>query len=292
MSQLLDGHKAAEKIYQEIEETLLRIAHRKPPTLATVLTTDNPASHSYVSRKVLACKKHGFRSEQHRIVPKDDKELLTLIDELNKDDEIDGILVQLPLPPHIDEQKILEHIAPEKDVDGFHPLNAGRTLIDDKDAFCPCTPIGIHSLLQANNISIEGKHVVIIGRSHIVGRPLASLFLQNRPECNATVTVCHRHTRNLKELTLQADILIAAIGRPHFITKDMVKEGSVVVDVGINRIEDKNTKSGFRVVGDVDFENVKDKCYAISPVPGGVGPMTIASLLQNTLKSFLRRRKL
>ncbi|MBS0655499.1 MAG: bifunctional 5,10-methylenetetrahydrofolate dehydrogenase/5,10-methenyltetrahydrofolate cyclohydrolase, partial [Verrucomicrobia bacterium] len=223
------------------------------------------------------------------ITPQTTVDMLTLVDQLNDDDTVDGILIQLPLPDHIESVQVLERIRPAKDVDGFHPVNLGKVLLGKSDAFYPCTPLGIKVLLEQYKIDLKGKHVVIVGRSNIVGKPLAAMLVQNAPGCNATVTVAHSYTQNLKEVTLSADVLVAAIGKPHFITADMVRPGAVVVDVGINKVEDPTKRSGFRLVGDVDYAHVLPKVQAITPVPGGVGPMTIAMLLQNTVKSFFVR---
>ncbi|HXF29400.1 MAG TPA: bifunctional 5,10-methylenetetrahydrofolate dehydrogenase/5,10-methenyltetrahydrofolate cyclohydrolase, partial [Chlamydiales bacterium] len=261
----------------------------RPATLAAVLTTKHPASHTYVNRKVKACREVGINSQVFHLEPSSTLELLHFIDTLNHDPAIDGILVQLPLPSKIKLLEVLERIDPLKDVDGFHPLNAGKVLLQDPTAFYPCTPLGIKELLLAYNIETAGRHVVILGRSNIVGKPLATLMMQDAPGCNATVTVAHSRSRHLRTICQSADILVTAIGHAHRIGPDLIPDGCVVVDVGINKIEDPTTKSGYRIVGDVDFHAVKDKCTAITPVPGGVGPMTIAMLLKNTLKSFLLR---
>lgn len=283
---LLDGHKIAHEIQKEIQE-LLTQATSRPPCLAAILTTKNPGSLTYVSRKVKACHAVGIHSHVFHLEPKNTRELVSFIHKLNEDTSIDGILIQLPLPPHIDLLEILQAVDPKKDVDGFHPLNVGKALMQDPTAFYPCTPLGIQVLLERSNIPIVGQHVVIVGRSNIVGKPLATLLLQNRKNCNATVTVLHSHSKDIPSITRLADILVVAIGHPHYIQADMVREGATVVDVGINRIADTSKERGYRIVGDVDFTAVKPKCRAITPVPGGVGPMTIAMLLQNTVKSFL-----
>jgi methylenetetrahydrofolate dehydrogenase (NADP+) / methenyltetrahydrofolate cyclohydrolase len=285
---LLDGHKIAHTIHEEIKNELNRPLSRRP-CLACVLTTKHPSSATYVARKVKACHEVGIESQVFHLEPHSTKELLDFIDKLNSDPLVDGILIQLPLPPRIHLLEVLQRVDPLKDVDGFHPLNAGKVLLQDPTAFHPCTPLGIKILLERHEIDIAGKHVVILGRSNIVGKPLATLLMQDAPGCNATVTVAHSRSKNLKEIARSADVLIAAIGKPKKITADWVKEGAVVVDVGINKIEDPSTKSGFRIVGDVDYEEVKAKCFAITPVPGGVGPMTIAMLLKNTLKSYFQR---
>jgi methylenetetrahydrofolate dehydrogenase (NADP+)/methenyltetrahydrofolate cyclohydrolase len=276
---ILDGKLVARRIHDELKEELKSISGR-PPCLAAVLTSDHPASHTYVKRKAAACKEVGITSRVIQIAPNTTKDVLDLIDKLNNDQEVDAILVQLPLPSHIDLMQVLERVDPKKDVDGFHPINVGKTLLGDPTALFPCTPQGIKVLLQHYNIDVQGKHVVIVGRSNIVGRPLASLLLQNAKGANATVTVAHRFTHNLEEITRAADILVAAVGQPNLIRGPMVKEGAVIVDVGINRTED------MQIVGDVLFSEVAPRSSAITPVPGGVGPMTIAMLLANTLRCY------
>ncbi len=277
---ILSGKEVATHIQAELTETIQTLA--RPPGLAVILLGDNPSSATYVNMKRKACEAVGIRSLFHPL-PKttNEHDLLQLIETLNQDPEVDGILVQLPLPNHIDPVHVIEAIDPKKDVDGFHPVNLGKIVAGLDDGFIPCTPFGIKMLLDYYNIPIKGKHVVIAGRSAIVGKPLASLLMQNKPGYNATVTVVHSRTPNIAALTAQADILIAAIGSPRFITSTMVKEGAVVIDVGI-------TKEEKRLIGDVDFENVEKKCHAITPVPGGVGPMTVAMLLYNTLLSYQR----
>ncbi len=279
---ILSGKEAADHIHAQIKQTIEQL--ESPPGLAVVLLGENPSSHTYVNMKRRACEKVGIRSFFHHLPDSTtENELLLLVEKLNRDPHTDGILVQLPLPGHIDPISIVEAIAPNKDVDGFHPVNLGKVIAGLGDGFIPCTPLGIKHLLEYYHIGVEGKHVVIVGRSAIVGKPLAALFMQNAPGCNATVTVVHSRTPNPQNFTRQADILIAAVGIPRFIKADMVKEGAVVVDVGINREEG-------RLVGDVDFENVEKKCKAITPVPKGVGPMTVAMLLHNTLLAFQRNR--
>lgn len=279
---LLDGKKLALKLEEAYKQLLLE-AVKPPPTLAVVLVGDNPASHLYVNNKAKACQRVGITSKRMNLSEETtENQLLELIHQLNSDPEINGILVQLPLPEQIDPTKITRAVAPEKDVDGFHPLNLGKLLLGDSDGFCPCTPLGIQLLLNHSEISISGKRVVIVGRSNIVGKPLAALLMQKKEAANATVTLAHSQSEGLTSLCQEADILISAIGKAHFITEERVKEGAVVVDVGINRIDGK-------LVGDVDFDNVKNKVAAITPVPGGVGPMTIAMLLYNTIKSYSRR---
>ena len=265
--------------------TTWTVAGKKTPHLAAVLVGNNPASESYVGSKIKACEKVGFKSTLVRLETSiSQEELLAEVRKLNNDADIDGILVQLPLPAQVDEEKITEAISPEKDVDGFHPVNIGR-MVKGLPAHLPATPYGILLLLERYKIETAGKHCVVVGRSNIVGTPISILLSRNTYPGNCTVTITHSKTKNLKEICRQADILIAAIGRPDFITADMVKEGAVVIDVGINRVEDPSKKSGFRLKGDVDFENVSGKCSYITPVPGGVGPLTIAALMLNTVNA-------
>lgn len=285
MANIIDGTAIAAQVRADVRAQVdaWRAAGHRAPYLAVILIGDNPASASYVRGKTKAAAEAGIESDTltyDSSMPEAD--LLQLVADLNTDDRVDGILVQLPLPPHIDEQKVIRAIDPDKDVDGFHPVNVGRLLIG-QPGFPPATPAGIIELLRRSNIETRGKHAVVIGRSNIVGKPVANLLLQ--PGTDATVTVCHSRTRNLPEITRQADILIAAIGRPGFITADMVKEGAAVIDVGVNRVEDASRPRGYRLTGDVDFEAVREKAGWITPVPGGVGPMTIAMLLQNTMKA-------
>lgn len=284
---LIDGKIISSQFEQELARRaeLLRQEKGITPGLAVVLVGNDPASEFYVKSKVKACERLGFKSVKHAL-PSDTTELdlLSLIDELNNDITIHGILVQLPLPKHINEQHVIERISPQKDVDGFHPISVGRMVIG-LPAPAPCTPAGILQMLIYCNIETKGKEVVIIGRSNIVGKPLANLMMQKRKGGDAIVTVAHSAAKDLRQITLRADILVAAIGRPNFITADMIKEGAVVIDVGINRLEDLNTQKGYRIVGDVDFENVKNKCSAITPVPGGVGLMTIVMLMNNTISA-------
>jgi methylenetetrahydrofolate dehydrogenase (NADP+)/methenyltetrahydrofolate cyclohydrolase len=285
MSNILDGKATSLEVQKEIAaEVQKRISTGgKKPHLAAVLVGEDAASKAYVGHKVKACEAVGLEST---IIRRDssvnEKELLDIVKELNEDVEIDGFIVQLPLPDHIDTQKVIEAVDPSKDVDGFHPENVGRMALG-LPTFRPATPAGVMTLLERYGVKTEGMHAVVIGRSDIVGNPMSALLSMNTEPGNCTVTQCHSRTKNLKEHTLRADILITAIGRPHFITADMVKEGAIVVDVGINRIDDASRKSGSRLTGDVDFDNVAPKCNWITPVPGGVGPMTIATLLQNTL---------
>ncbi|CEN37714.1 bifunctional methylenetetrahydrofolate dehydrogenase/methenyltetrahydrofolate cyclohydrolase FolD [Capnocytophaga cynodegmi] len=282
---LLDGKKTSEQIKQEIAEEVKEIKAKggKVPHLAAVLVGTDGASLTYVGSKVKACEKVGFDSTLIELPAEiTEAELLKKIEELNKNPEIDGYIVQLPLPKHIDSQKVLMAVDPEKDVDGFHPANFGKIALD-MEAFIPATPFGIMELLKRHNVGTKGKHVVVVGRSHIVGRPMSILLSQKGNPGNATVTLTHSYTPNLKEITQQADIIIMALGIPEFLKADMVKEGATVVDVGITRLKDENAPKGYRIVGDVDFEQVKEKADYITPVPGGVGPMTIAMLLKNTL---------
>jgi methylenetetrahydrofolate dehydrogenase (NADP+)/methenyltetrahydrofolate cyclohydrolase len=288
MTHLINGKTIAAQIQNELLKKVVGLPGRKP-CLAMVLVGDHPPSKIYVARKEQACQETKFLSIVRNINSQiTEFELLSIIKSLNEDKAIDGILVQLPLPGHINPLTIALQIAPEKDVDGLNPVNAGKLLIGDSSGFVPCTPLGIKVLLEKAHISVEGKHVVILGRSNLVGKPLAALLMQNAAGANATVTVAHSQTRNLTDLCRSADVLVAAIGKPRFLTADMVKEGVVVVDVGINQIEDPSASKGRRIVGDVDFDSVKEKCSAITPVPGGVGPMTIAMLLSNTWKSFVK----
>ena len=286
-AEIIDGKKIAEDIRADLAKEIgeLKEKHGITPGLAVILVGENPASQVYVRMKNKACHKIGIYSEQHTMpVDVAEADVLKKIDELNNDDKIHGILVQLPLPSHIDTQKVIRTILPEKDVDGFHPVNMGKLLIG-LDGFKPCTPYGVQKMLIHSGVSIEGAHVVVVGRSNIVGKPVANILLQKQEYANATVTVCHSRTKDLARVTSQADILIAAIGRPEFITADMVKPGAVVIDVGVNRVDDPARERGYRLAGDVKFDEVSEKCKAISPVPGGVGPMTITMLLYNTTQS-------
>ncbi len=285
--QLIDGKKISQTVKDEIaEEVKKRIKNgKKVPHLAAILVGNDGGSKTYVAHKVKACEYVGFKST---LIEKDENvteaELLDLVDKLNKDEDIDGFIVQLPLPKHISEDKIIEAIDYKKDVDGFHPINVGRMMIG-LPTFVSATPFGIIELLKRYKIETSGKNCVIIGRSNIVGKPLANLLIQKAEQGNATVTVCHSRTKNLKEICANADILIAAMGSPDFVSADMVKPGAVVIDVGTTRVKSDKTKSGWKLKGDVKFDEVADKCSYITPVPGGVGPMTIVSLLSNTLKA-------
>jgi methylenetetrahydrofolate dehydrogenase (NADP+) / methenyltetrahydrofolate cyclohydrolase len=287
---IIDGKKIAEEIQQEIKATVKGI-HGRPPCLAVILVGDHPPSQIYVTRKTQACESVGIRSIKWALPAHTTlEELLSTIDQLNQDPTVDGILIQLPLPHHINPTIVTHHVHPEKDVDGFHPLNVGKMLIGETDGFLPCTPYGIQKLIERSAIEIAGKNVLMVGRSNIVGKPMAALLMQNTPGGNATVTIANRYSKDIKSLCLFSDMIIVAIGQPNFITADMVKEGAVVIDVGINKIDDPTKKSGYQIVGDVDFVNVAPKCSYITPVPGGVGPMTIAMLLHNTLKGRMKIR--
>ncbi len=290
--QLIDGKKTATEIKQEIAAEVAAMTANgvKRPHLAAILVGHDGGSETYVANKVKSCAECGFESSLLRF--EDDiteEQLLEEVRKLNENDDIDGFIVQLPLPKHIDEQRIIEAVNPDKDVDGFHPVNVGRLSIG-LPGFKSATPAGIIELLRRYNIATSGKHVVVIGRSNIVGKPVASLLMQKGNPGDATVTVCHSRTANLPEITRQADIIIAAIGKPGFVTADMVKDGVTVIDVGTTRVPDATRKSGFRLCGDVDFESVSPKCEFITPVPGGVGPMTICSLMLNTLQAAKQRR--
>ncbi len=284
---IIDGKKIAEEIRKEIRTEVARMVddEDKSPHLAAVILGEDPASQTYVSGKEKACKSVGFMSSVYKLPENTtEKELLDLIAFLNQDPEIDGFIVQLPLPEHISEEKIIQSIDPSKDVDGFHPANLGR-MVSGLPSYLPATPYGIMQLLERSNIDTEGKHCVVLGRSNIVGTPISILLSRKANPGNCTVTICHSKTKDIKEIAASADILIAAIGQAEFVTADMVKKDAVVIDVGIHRIPSDKTKSGFRLIGDVKFDEVSKKCSYITPVPGGVGPMTITSLLQNTLKA-------
>ena len=284
---LLDGKAESAAIRSEIKAEVEEIVKKggRRPSLTAILVGDNPASKTYVANKEKACADAGFTSEVKRLPAETtEEELLGLIRNLNADPNVDGFIVQLPLPKHIDENKVIAAIDPSKDVDGFHPVSAGKMMLG-QDTFLPATPMGIMTLLERNKIETKGKSCVVLGRSNIVGRPMANLLSRKGYPGDCTVTMCHSRTKDIEKYTKEADIIVAAIGIP-FVKKEMVKEGAVVIDVGINSIEDNTRKSGYRLVGDVDFEKVAPKCSYITPVPGGVGPMTIASLLQNTLKAY------
>ncbi len=285
---LIDGKKVAADIRNELKEKISKAKSevKNIPGLVAILVGDDPASKIYVSRKGKACEEIGMRTQTEILSSSiSEEELLSVIDQYNANSDYHGILVQLPLPKHIDETHVIERISPQKDVDGFHPVNVGNLVIG-KDTFASCTPAGIQELLKRYEIPTEGKHVVVVGRSNIVGKPIANIMLQKQKFANSVVTVCHSAASDLGYYTRQADILIAAIGRADFITADMVKDGVVVIDVGINRIDAPHLPKGYRIVGDVEFETVSKKASYITPVPGGVGPMTIAMLLSNTFKAF------
>ena len=275
--QIIDGKKVSAEVKEEVRQRTLKLkeTHGITPGLAVVIVGDDPASRVYVNNKKKACELVGFKSEEYALPAETtQQELLNLVETLNNKDDINGILVQLPLPKHLDDKSVIAAINPKKDVDAFHAVNVGKIMLGEYD-FLPCTPAGVMEMLHFYNIEVSGKNCVVIGRSNIVGKPMAMLLLHE----NGTVTICHSRTKNLAEVTKQADILVAAVGRSKFVTADMVKDGAVVIDVGMDR--DENGK----LCGDVDFENVKDKCSYITPVPGGVGPMTIATLMKNTLKA-------
>ncbi len=287
--QLLDGKLASQAIRDDLKSKVseLKKLGSKVPHLAAVLVGKSGASETYVNSKVKSCEEIGFKSTLVKLEDTiSESELLEVINKLNYDNDVDGILVQLPLSKHISEEKVINLIAPPKDVDGFHPVSVGKMVLGS-ETFISATPYGILLLLQHYKIETKGKHAVVIGRSNIVGRPISILLSRNDETGNCTVTLCHSHTKNLKEICLQADIIIAALGKPEFLRADMVKEGAVVIDVGITRIADASKKSGYGLKGDVDFENVAAKCSYITPVPGGVGPMTIAALLMNTFKACM-----
>ncbi|MCR4718708.1 MAG: bifunctional methylenetetrahydrofolate dehydrogenase/methenyltetrahydrofolate cyclohydrolase FolD [Firmicutes bacterium] len=276
MAKIISGKEVSEEIKEQLKGEVEELKKQGIfPGLAVIIVGDDPASRVYVNNKKKACERIGIYSEEYALsADVSEDEILSLIDELNRKDSISGILVQLPLPKHISEKNVIERINPKKDVDAFHPVNVGKIMTGDYD-FVPCTPAGIMELIDRSGVLVEGKECVVIGRSNIVGKPMAMLLLHR----NGTVTVCHSRTKNLREKTKNADILVAAVGKPNFVTGDMVKEGAVVIDVGINRLENK------KLVGDVDFETAEKKAAAITPVPGGVGPMTIAMLMKNTVKA-------
>ena len=288
-AQIIDGKQVAADMRTELKDKVAKLKEKGiVPGLGVILVGEDPASKSYVTAKERACEEIGIYSDDNRL-PADtsQKDLMALVEKMNKDPKINGILVQLPLPKHLNEAEVLLAIDPDKDVDGFHPMNVGKMVVGEK-AFLPCTPHGVIQLLVRSGVKIEGAKVVIVGRSNIVGKPVANMLIQKNPTGNATVTVCHTRTKDLLSETKQADIIIAAAGRPNTVTADMVKDGVVVIDVGVNRVEDATKKRGYRLVGDVDFDAVKEKASLITPVPGGVGPMTITMLLYNTVESAKR----
>ncbi len=285
-AKILSGEAVSQAMRAEMAEEVARLKERNViPGLAVVLVGDDPASISYIKGKRRACKKIGIHSIEHNLdATVSEEEVVEVVNGLNADKTINGILVQLPLPGHLDEQKILSRIDPAKDVDGLHPVNLGKLLRSD-DGFLPCTPHGIQQLLLRSGIEIEGRHVVIVGRSILVGKSLANILLRKVPGANATVTVCHTGTQDIAQFTRQADIVVVVVGRPKTLTPDMISKGAVVVDVGVNKVSDPSRKLGYRLIGDVDFEGLCEKASAITPVPGGVGPMTITMLLHNTIRS-------
>ena len=288
-AQIIDGKQVAADMREELKKEVAKLKEQGVvPGLGVILVGEDPASKSYVTAKERTCEEIGIYSDDNRLAPDtSQQELMALVERMNKDPKIHGILVQLPLPKHLNETEVLLSIDPAKDVDGFHPMNVGKMVVGE-ESFLPCTPHGVIQLLVRSGVTIEGAEVVVVGRSNIVGKPLANMLIQKKPQRNATVTVCHTRTKDLAAHTRRADILIAAAGRPNTITADMVKDGVVVIDVGVNRVEDATKKRGYRLVGDVDFEAVKEKASLITPVPGGVGPMTITMLMYNTVESARR----
>ncbi len=288
-ARIIDGKQVAADIRAELKQEVARLKEQGVvPGLGVILVGEDPASVSYVTGKERTCDELGIYSDHHHL-PAETRQadLMALVRKMNADPKVNGILVQLPLPKHMDESEVLFAIDPAKDVDGFHPVSVGKMVVGEK-TFLPCTPHGVLHLLLRSGVKIEGSHVVIVGRSNIVGKPLANMLIQKSPTGNATVTVCHTRTNDLAHYTQQADIVVAAVGRPNTITADMVKDGVVVIDVGVNRVADASKKRGYRLVGDVDFEAVKEKASLITPVPGGVGPMTITMLMANTVESAKR----
>jgi methylenetetrahydrofolate dehydrogenase (NADP+)/methenyltetrahydrofolate cyclohydrolase len=288
-ARIIDGKQVAADIRAELKVEIARLQTRGiVPGLGVILVGDDPASQSYVTGKERACEEIGILSDDNRLPAQTSQEdVIALVQQMNGDRRLHGILVQLPLPRHLNESEVLRAIHPDKDVDGLHPVNIGKMVLGEK-AFLSCTPHGVVQLLVRSGVPIEGAHIIVVGRSNLVGKPLANMLIQKSPTGNATVTVCHTRTKDLAYHTRQADILVAAIGRPGTITADMVKDGAVVIDVGVSRVDDATKKAGFRLVGDVDFDAVKEKASLITPVPGGVGPMTITMLLYNTVESAQR----
>jgi len=291
MAKILDGKAISAEIRAELKTRVSELKEKGVvPGLGVLLVGDDPASRSYVTAKERACEEAGIYSKEVKLpAAATHDEILAVVEQLNTDDRIDGILVQLPLPDSAMEESVIKTILPEKDVDGFHPTNVGRMMMG-LPALLPCTPHGILQILKRSGIETSGAHVVVIGRSNIVGRPLLNLLSQKSDSGNATVTMCHTRTKNMADFTRQADIVIAAVGRPDTLTADMIKEGAVVIDVGVNRVKDDTKKRGYRLCGDVDFDPVAEKALAITPVPGGVGPMTITMLLANTVEAAIRRK--
>ena len=292
-AKIIDGKQIAADIREELKAEVAGLKEKGiVPGLGVILVGADPASQSYVTAKERACENIGIYSDDNRLSAEtSEEELLALVDQMNNDSKINGILVQLPLPKHINEAAILLAIDPDKDVDGFHPMSVGKMMVGE-DTFLPCTPHGIVQLLSRSGVETSGAHVVVVGRSNIVGKPVANMLLQKKEGANATVTLCHTRTKDLGYFTRQADIIIAASGWPNTITVDMVKDGVVVIDVGVNRVEDASRERGYRLVGDVDFDAVKEKAALITPVPGGVGPMTITMLLFNTVESAKRANQI
>jgi methylenetetrahydrofolate dehydrogenase (NADP+)/methenyltetrahydrofolate cyclohydrolase len=288
-AQIIDGKQVAADMRAELKEEVAKLKEQGiVPGLGVVLVGEDPASKSYVTAKEHTCEELGIYSDDNRLPAEtSQQDLIALVNRMNNDPKINGILVQLPLPKGLNESEVLLAIDPDKDVDGFHPMNVGKMMVGEK-AFLPCTPHGVIQLLLRSGVEIKGANVVIVGRSNIVGKPLANMLIQKNDKGNATVTVCHTRTKDLAHHTKQADIVIAAAGRPNTVTADMVKDGVVVIDVGVNRVEDATKKKGYRLVGDVDFEAVKEKASLITPVPGGVGPMTITMLMYNTVEAAKR----
>jgi methylenetetrahydrofolate dehydrogenase (NADP+)/methenyltetrahydrofolate cyclohydrolase len=288
-AKIIDGKQVAADMRAELKDEVAKLKKQGiVPGLGVILVGEDPASQSYVTAKERACENIGIYSDDNRLpVETSQEKLMALVEKMNNDAKINGILVQLPLPKGLNEAEVLLSIDPAKDVDGFHPINVGKMMIGEK-SFLPCTPHGIVQLLIRSGVKIEGAEVVIVGRSNLVGKPLANMLIQKKPGANATVTICHTRTKDLASHTKRADIVIAAAGRSNTVTADMIKEGAVVIDVGVNRVEDATKKKGYRLVGDVDFEAVKEKASFITPVPGGVGPMTITMLLYNTVESAKR----
>ncbi len=288
-AQIIDGKQVAADMRAELKEEVAKLKEQGiVPGLGVILVGEDPASKSYVTAKERACEELGIYSDDNRLPANTTQEdLVALVNQMNNDPKINGILVQLPLPKGLNESEVLLAIDPDKDVDGFHPMNVGKMMVGEK-AFLPCTPHGVIQLLLRSGVEIKGANVVIVGRSNIVGKPLANMLIQKNDKGNATVTVCHTRTKDLAHHTKQADIVIAAAGKPNTVTADMVKDGVVVIDVGVNRVEDATKKAGYRLVGDVDFEAVKEKASLITPVPGGVGPMTITMLMYNTVEAAKR----
>jgi methylenetetrahydrofolate dehydrogenase (NADP+) / methenyltetrahydrofolate cyclohydrolase len=295
MTQIIDGKAVAEEIRQSIKKDVENIKNTtgKVPGLAVVIVGEDPASVVYVRNKHKACIEMGIKSFEYRLSAETtEAELLDLVKTLNNDENVNGLLVQLPLPKHISEKLVIDAIDYRKDVDGFHPVNAGKLMIGDDDGFIPCTPHGCKVLINRAVKDLSGRHIVVVGRSNIVGKPVANIMMQKKKDADCIVTICHSAAKDLSYYTKQADILIAAIGRPEYITADMVKEGVVVIDVGVNRIDDKDHPGKTKLVGDVAFKEVAEKAAAITPVPGGVGPMTITMLMKNTVQAFKQQNKM